>query len=104
MDESVHALATAALADGVKRLARSCRMIERVELTVTMPQGGSVARSQRKALRCVALQPVLQEMLHEVPAAGSLVDARSSTDTMTRQHGAKPMMPPTGPADSSAAG
>ena len=43
MDEAVHALATAALADGVKRLALSCRTIERVELTVTMPQGGSVA-------------------------------------------------------------
>ena len=43
MDEAVHALATAALADGVKRLARSCRTIESVELTVTLPQGGSVA-------------------------------------------------------------
>ncbi len=52
MDESVHALAAAALADGVKRLALSCRAIESVEFTVTMPQGGSVTVAARGLALC----------------------------------------------------
>jgi hypothetical protein len=86
MDEAVHALATAALADGVKRLARSCRTIESVELTVTMPQGAAALRSQRVALRCATTRcPELQGVQVEVVAGRRTValDHRTAQNVAT---------------------